>query len=290
MYYPIQLPYILNPEFSANMIYSETPFEECGEFVICFWEMLPLSDCNLSVTNIIASDACIDLVANFDEKSIGFVGMSKTEFNFELKLPSRSFGVRMMPGAFYQLTNLAASAAMDTFLPVEDVFRNFDIALFFSLPFSQAKEYFKNAFYTQTIGKEPDKFTTLFHTLSKVTPSTVSELCQLLHFSPRQCQRLFKLHYGITPKMALSIVRFHKCMEILISPESQLSDILNETDYYDQPHFIKDFKRNIGITPLELVRNYQTWRVFTIHFFQNFIKWRKINGGNQACIQIWQPI
>ena len=258
MYYPIQIPYILNPEFSINMKYTETSIEECGGFVICFWEMQPLSDCKLSVTNIIATDACIDLVVSFDEKNIGFVGMSKTEFNFELKLPNRSFGVRMMPGAFHQLTGLPAAAAMDTFLPIEAAFNDFDSTLLFSLPFERAKEYFKNFFTDQTKGKSPDQFTTLFHTLSKEIPSTVSALCHLLHFSPRQCQRLFQLHYGITPKMALSIIRFHKCMEILTSPKAKPSDILNVTDYYDQPHFIKDFKRNIGITPLELIRTYQT--------------------------------
>ena len=258
MYYPIQVPYILNREFSQNMKYTEEPAGECGGFVICFWEMQPLSDRKLSVKNIIATDACIDLVASFDEKNIGFVGMSKTEFDFELELPSRSFGARMTPGAFHQLTGLPAAAAMDGFLPVEAAFKEFDSTLFFSLPFEQAKEYFKKIVAGHTEGKIPGQFTKLFHTLSKETPQTVTELCHLLHFSPRQCQRLFRLHYGITPKMALSIVRFHKCMEILVSPKAKLSDILKATNYYDQPHFIKDFKRNIGITPLELIRTYQT--------------------------------
>ena len=245
-------------DFSKNMQYREESAEACGGFAICFWEMQPLSDRKLSVTNIIATDACIDLVASFDDKTIGFVGMSKTEFHFEVQLPSRAFGVRMMPGAFHQLTGFPASAAMDKFLPVETAFKDFDRRLFFSLPFEQAKDYFKRIVTGHTEGKSPDPFTSLFHTLSNEVPQAVSELCQRLHFSPRQCQRLFRLHYGITPKMALSIIRFHKCMEILISPKASPSDILNVTDYYDQPHFIKDFKRNIGITPLELIRTYQT--------------------------------
>ncbi len=258
MYYPIQIPYILNMEFSRNMQYIEESADDCGGFAICYWEMQPLSERKLSVANIIATDACIDLVTGFDERSIGFVGMSTTEFNFELELPSRSFGVRMMPGAFHQLTGLPASAAMDSFLPVEAAFNDFDRVLFFSLPFEHAKEYFKQIFVRHTQDKSPDEFTLLFHMLSVETPSTVTELCRKLHLSPRQCQRLFGLHYGITPKMALSIVRFHKCMEILTSPKAKPSDILSVTGYYDQPHFIKDFKRNIGITPLELIRTYQS--------------------------------
>ena len=258
MYYPIQIPYILNTEFSSNVKYTETLVAEFGEFAICFWEMHPLSNCRRSVKNIIATDACIDLVADLDDKRIGFAGMSKTDFNFELTLPNRSFGVRMMPGAFHQLTGLPASAAMDSFLPIEAAFREFDSALFFAMSFEQAKEYFIKFFVEQTQGKSPNQFTTLFHRLSEAVPQTVSALCRLLHFSPRQCQRLFQLHYGITPKMALSIIRFHKCMEILTSRKANPSDILSATNYYDQSHFINDFKRNIGITPIELMHSCKT--------------------------------
>lgn len=258
MYYPTQIPYILNQEFSRNMKYSETSAEECGGFVICFWDMQPLSGCMFSVENIIAADACIDLIVDYDEKNIGFAGMSRTEFHFRQDLPNRSFGVRMMPGAFHQLTGLPAAAAMDTFLPIESVFTCFDQERFFSLSFAQAKEYVKSFFVRLTENKTPGTFTALFNELSQNMPATVNELCQRIHFGPRQCQRLFAKHYGISPKMALSIVRFQRCMGILTSPESKPADIRNVTGYYDQPHFIKDFKRNIGITPLELIRIYRT--------------------------------
>lgn len=257
MYYPIQIPYILNREFSENMKYTETSAAECGGFVICFWEMQPLNNTQLSIENVIATDACIDIVALFDEKTIGFAGMSRTEFHFRQDIPNRSFGARMMPGAFHQLTGFPATAAMDTFLPIEAVFGDFDRSLFFSLPIGQAKEYFRNFISDRTQRKTTNTFITLFNTLSDNTPANTKELYQLLHFSPRQCQRLFAKHYGITPKMVLSVIRFQKCLEILTSPKAKPADILNVTGYYDQPHFIKDFKRNIGITPLELIRIYQ---------------------------------
>ena len=257
MYYPIQIPYILNQAFSQNMKYAESSAAECGGFVICFWEMQPLSDRKLSVENVIAADACIDIVAGYDEKKIGFAGMRKTNFHFKVELPAWFIGARLMPGAFHQLTGLPAAAAMDTFLPIEAVFDDFDQALFFSLPFYKAGDYFKEFLFSKTQRKTPDMFTALFNILSENAPSNTKDLYQMLNFSPRQCQRLFAKHYGLTPKMALSIVRFQRCLEILTSPKARPADILNITGYYDQPHFIKDFKRNIGITPLELIRIYQ---------------------------------
>lgn len=257
MYYPIQIPYILNREFSRSIIYTEEIIEPMKDFVICFWEMQPRSNQKVSIENIIVADACIDLVAGYDEKRIGFAGMSKTDYHFILDLPARFIGARLKPGAFYQLTGLPAAAAMDSFLPVEDVCKDFDNEMFFSLPFDQAKAYFKNYFYVLSRNKKPERFTSLFDSLSQSTPCTTTELYQKLHFSPRQCQRLFAKHYGLSPKMALSIVRFQKCLEILTSNKAKPSDILNTAGYYDQSHFIKDFKRNIGITPLELIHTYQ---------------------------------
>lgn len=115
VYYPIQIPYLLSKDFAQKIGYTETLAAGYGGFVICFWEMKPLSDQNLSVDNIIVADACIDLVASYEDGSIGFAGMSKTEFHFRIDLPACFFGAHLVPGAFHQLTGLPASAAMDTF-------------------------------------------------------------------------------------------------------------------------------------------------------------------------------
>ena len=258
MYYPLQIPYQLNRAFAQNITYTETSAVECGGFVLCFWAMQPVTSRNLTVRNIIVTDGCIDLIANFEERQVGFAGMSRTDFHFDITLPAHFIGARLTPGAFYQLTGLDATEAMDTFLPIENVFRDFDEAYFFSLSFDEANMYFKRFLLEKTRTKTPDLFMTLFHTLSDQECFTTKELYRLLHFSPRQCQRLFIKHFGIGPKMALSVVRFQKCLEILTSPETTTADLVNVAGYYDQPHLIKDFKRNIGITPLELIRIYQT--------------------------------
>ncbi len=258
MYYPIQIPYLLSKDFAQKIKYTETIISDCRDFVICFWEMKPLSDQRLSVENIIVADACIDLVASYDDESIVFAGMSKTNFDFKIDLPAPTFGARLMPGAFNFLTGLPASAAMDTFLPIESVFMDFNKTLFFSLPFEQAKAYFKEFLRHKIHTASPDMYTGLFNTLSEAAPTTTKKLYEMLNFSPRQCQRLFAKHYGITPKMALSIIRFQKCLEILTSCKAHTIDIINVAGYYDQPHFINDFKRYLGITPEELIRIYQT--------------------------------
>jgi len=213
--------------------------------------MRPRSSERAFATNVIVIDGCIDLVVDFDAKHIGYAGMSKTVFQDKMDLPGRFLGARLKPGAFAELTGLPAKAAMDTYLPLERADANFDTAHFFSLSFEEMKPYLTSYLRQRADGKTPGRFVTLFDELSDNPPATTAELYRLLHFSPRQCQRLFLKHYGITPQMALSVLRFQHCLERLTSDEATPSGLLETAAYYDQSHFIKDFKRNIGLTPFE---------------------------------------
>ena len=258
MYYPIQLPHILNKAFSQAIKYSEEVVPDFQNFLICLWEMQPFSDSERTVENIIVADGCIDIVASYDQKQIGFAGMSRTDFHFKIDLPSYAMGARFKPGAFHAITGIPASKAMDNFLPINVVDSDFDTESFFALTFSDAKMFFKNYIGSLIQDRKPDKFITLFDDLNNNIPYSTAEVYQKLHYCPRQCQRLFMMNYGLSPQMALCILRFQKCLQILTTGQVDTKDVMEMTNYYDQSHFINDFKRNIGLTPLELVRKYTT--------------------------------
>ncbi|GHV01818.1 hypothetical protein FACS1894211_12200 [Clostridia bacterium] len=264
MYYPIQIPYVLSRPFSEAVAYSEEAAPSLRDFVICFWEMRPRGERAAAVENVIVTDGCIDLVADFDGKQIGFAGMSKTDFQYTIRMPGRFMGARLKPGAFYQLTGLPAARAMDTFLPLISVDKAFDAKGFFALSFDGAKERFKEYIAGLARNKTPDPFTSLFDRLSGEPPCTAEELCRELHFSLRQCQRLFLRRFGLTPKTALCILRFQRHLASLLPDKPDRGEAAGAASradrygdsYYDQAHMIKDFKRHIGLTPMELVRRY----------------------------------
>ena len=257
MYYPLQIPYLLDETFSSWVRYRETVSEALSPFVICHWEMQAPTMDSACARNIIVADGCIDLVVDFDGRQIGFSGMRQTVFDDTISGPCYFFGARMKPGAFSQMTGLPASTAMNQFLPLCEVFPDFDADDFFSRSFSQAQDYFADLLLGLWGKKVPDLYTTLFDALYEDGFLTVSDLAAKLHMSARQCQRQFSVRFGLTPKMVLSILRFQKCLEILTSDGAGSSEVLAATDYYDQPHFIRDFKANLGITPLELLRRYR---------------------------------
>ena len=255
MYYPVQIPYILSKEFSESIKYSEEILPLYEDFIVCLWEMQPLSNAKRTVENIIITDACIDIIVNFEEKAIGFAGMSKTNFNFKINTPASFLGIRFKPGAFHAITGIPANKVMDAFLPITDFDKNFNIAEFFELNFSDAKTFLINYAGNLIKNNRDSKFIDFFTQLNENIPNSVSEIFDKLYLCPRQCQRLFQKNYGLSPQMILCILRFQKCLKTILEEKSSKS-VRETSNYYDQSHFIKDFKRNIGITPFELVRKY----------------------------------
>jgi AraC-like DNA-binding protein len=68
-------------------------------------------------------------------------------------------------------------------------------------------------------------------------------------FSERYIQKLFLNYVGISPRNFFSVQRFNKSLELIRSGNMSLTYIAYECGYYDQAHFIREFKSYTGITP-----------------------------------------
>jgi len=72
----------------------------------------------------------------------------------------------------------------------------------------------------------------------------------------RQLERDFKKQIGISPKQLGRVIRLHSALQMLLNEEGEsLTRIAYENEYYDQAHFIKDFKEFTGISPKEFLGN-----------------------------------
>jgi AraC-like DNA-binding protein len=83
----------------------------------------------------------------------------------------------------------------------------------------------------------------------------VRALCQELRYSKRYVDRKFRDRLGLSPKTLSRILRFqavyHRWMA---QPASKLSWQEFSNLYYDQAHFIKEFKHFTGFSPLDYTR------------------------------------
>lgn len=82
----------------------------------------------------------------------------------------------------------------------------------------------------------------------------------------RTLERTFKKHIGISPKRLGRIIRLQTALKLILSEEQSLTHIAYESDYFDQSHFIKDFKELIGSTPKQLLSQKENMRLSTLFY------------------------
>ncbi|MBL6938642.1 MAG: AraC family transcriptional regulator [Alphaproteobacteria bacterium] len=68
--------------------------------------------------------------------------------------------------------------------------------------------------------------------------------------SQKKLIRLFSEQVGLTPKLYLRIARFRRMMEDLhLRPAIDWGDVVEQNGFYDQSHFIRDFRAFAGVSP-----------------------------------------
>jgi len=71
-----------------------------------------------------------------------------------------------------------------------------------------------------------------------------------LPLSERQIERNFKRYVGISISRYLRVSRFERAQQLIaVHPSRRLTDIAHLAGYFDQSHFISDFKRLTGASP-----------------------------------------
>ncbi len=98
---------------------------------------------------------------------------------------------------------------------------------------------------------------------------SLQKIQQELNISERTLERFFKQHIGISPKLYARISRFQSALENIRDPQFyKLTDISYRADYFDQSHFIRDFKEFAGASPTqfklkanEIVANFPEWKI-----------------------------
>jgi AraC-like DNA-binding protein len=84
---------------------------------------------------------------------------------------------------------------------------------------------------------------------------TIGSIAGKTGYSTKHFIRIFTDNVGVTPKLFLRIIRFQKAIsEIETKGNIPWAALAYECGYYDQAHFISDFRRFSGFTPLEYMK------------------------------------
>ena len=97
-------------------------------------------------------------------------------------------------------------------------------------------------------GREANRIVELCRTTPDIT--RVGQLSERVGRSVRALERSFRFHVGLAPKAIIRRFRIQEAASRLAAGEAtDLAALAQTLGYFDQPHFIKDFKSQIGRTP-----------------------------------------
>lgn len=208
----------------------------------------------------VVPNPCVNLVME-DHRS-GIYGVSSRMYTKRIEGKGQVFGVKFHPGGFYPFVRTALSNLTDQSLALEQIF-GADAADYEQQLRSSADPADRIALTEALLVKHlppQDKPVILINQIIdriKIDRelTKVEQICDTFHLNKRKLQRLFNQYVGISPKWVIKLYRLQNAAEAMdTGKEYDTLKLSADLGFYDQSHFIKDFKSIIGKTPDEYAK------------------------------------
>ncbi|MDN5211944.1 helix-turn-helix domain-containing protein [Fulvivirgaceae bacterium BMA12] len=261
LYQPIQ-PTIRQSD--KNVTYQEfLPDQHLQQLIYCYWQLKTTKPLSNQFNYKVVADGCIDIFFELNNPEESFVmGFCKKYTEFRLDNNFNYVGIRFLPTMFPQIFGINAADLsnrfenLDSVLPETSKFitRHFH----HQLTSEQIKATFDGYFLSLMAKVDFDIDNRLYEAMNIILSNFgVINIEKDLDtgISPRQLQRLFKYYIGDTAKTFSKVVQFQNILKAKPSRKSlKENKLFYDIGYYDQSHFIKDFKNFYGVTPTRAFR------------------------------------
>jgi len=190
------------------------------------------------------------------QSSTLLAGQITRHFLLENTGQSNILGIKLKPTALTHLFNLNMSLLTDTVVDAKSVPRP-EISILERLfggfdnheeSIRKVEEYFQSLAAVKN-WKETAADIAIGLIFEKNGMTTVTELCNAAGVGERQLENLFKKYVGLRPKFFSRIIRFNYIFELVQKNKERWSSLAYEAAYYDQSHFIRNFKSFTGENP-----------------------------------------
>lgn len=244
---------------AEDVVYYELPpAPEIQSYIYCYWELKTSRKLNEPFSYRVVADGCIDIFFELSNPGENYVmGFCKKYTEFLLDHSFHYVGVRFLPAMFPQLFKINAAELSNRFENLATVLPG--TARFIADSFNTGQDLnrikiiFDQYFIQLISGIDllPDnRFYEAIHIILKNYGVLNIEKELKTGISPRQLRRLFEFYIGDSAKTFCKVVRFQNILRAKPSVQSlRKNKLFFDTGYYDQAHFIKDFKNFFGVTP-----------------------------------------
>lgn len=256
LYKPIQ-PTV--KQSADNVTYSEVlPAIGLQNVIYCYWQLKTTKTHSAPFIYRVVADGCIDIFFELNKPQYNFVmGFCKKFTEFPLENSFNYIGVRFLPTMFPQLFKVDASQLSNRFEELKIVVPT--TSDFITNHFNpiqtieKVKKIFDNYFLELIEKSNFDNDVRLYQAIEIILNNFGAldiEKDLNTGISPRQLRRLFEFYIGDTAKTFSKVVRFQNILRAKPSSQSlRQNKLFFDVGYYDQAHFIKEFKNFYGVTP-----------------------------------------
>jgi len=243
----------------SSVFYQEMlPAASLQDFIYCYWQLKSKQPLMSPYQYRVVADGCVDLFFDvnnpLDSQVMGFCN-GYTQF--PLSGNFNYVGVRFFPAVFPRLFNIKATEISDRTEELQLVIP--DLVEHLIVRVNQDKNLYLIAgildkyFYlklTKTIFEWDGRFYQALLMIMANNGNIHLEKEIDTGLSPRQLRRLFQFYIGQSGKAFSQVVQFQKLLASAKAPRDILKQkTYFDMGYYDQSHFIKNFKRFYGVSP-----------------------------------------
>lgn len=250
--------------FDTNVLYTEvTPKKTLQNFIYCFWQLKTKQPLDTPFIYRVVSDGCIDVFFNNNNLKESFVmGFCRKYKEFPIGKAFNYIGIRFLPSVFSLVFKIDAKTLSNKDQELKHILpkiaNSITTIIHPSEAFSSVVEKLNKIVEPYILDKTFNfdiRFLKALHLIFKTSGNIETENGLDIGLCPRQLRRVFNYYIGTTPKAFSKVVRFQHFLNMKPSSQSLKSQkLFFDVGFYDQAHFIKDFKTFYGVTPSQAIK------------------------------------
>ncbi|HEY4218966.1 MAG TPA: AraC family transcriptional regulator [Gemmatimonadaceae bacterium] len=257
--------------------YAEhAPPEDLASWVACFWTRRVAAGFDMPSTHRVLPDGCVDILVSFGTDGDGVGATNGGELTAAVGVgpmtkalvisgpgPRLYLGVRFKPGCAYAALGIPASALLDETVDFGVLAREARMEL--DALSSQASDDARLRAMIELVRRRMQRAAAVPRSVRAAVRRIlgadgnlrIASLAADVGITRQQLARQFATHVGVSPKMLARVARTHAVLARADAARAAYprnvdwSAIAYDLGYYDQPHFIDDFKALTGATPGE---------------------------------------
>lgn len=180
-----------------------------------------------------------------------------------LEGPALVFGAGIMSDGWLRFFGVDSDEMADAMLPLEDVAGSAARSALCRMQngvtdqdlVAAADAFFLSMARRQAVRQDIGFGMLVEDWLVRGSPGGVDALIGVADRSARQVERLCRRTYGAPPKLLMRKYRaLRAAVQISVDPDARWFDVAGE-DFYDQSHFIREFRTFVGMTPTQFAAN-----------------------------------